>query len=428
MHLFSAVGLAAAVLAAGCGRDTTSRTTFTASNAAEAIARVTVDCGACAWDTIGNEAVVLKLSLDGGPSQHLPVVRTGRAEYRVMLGAVAAGNHTVTITEDAELTAVDLRGKSAATFSIEIDQVTPSDAGYEPLSMAPLVYARPDTVGRFTDVPVLMWYEIEPSPKGRRYRYSVIFSNEDGGTPADRLMATWGRTTDIEYVYSVEVDASGTIVSEDMQGPDHEILTFSGRREGRHPLLWVSTENNMVLDRGETTVRYAPVPALVLLSQVSREAVMDANPWTYEVMSKELQREGKIAADAPPGRGSVPDPRRFVFLEGCGEAGANALSSSVKVDGAWVASDRGVPDYRVTRDGCFRMAIPLPGNATAGTVQAVRVQAFARQDRPPSQSRFTRLNTLFSLDEKFAPGPRVIAWEGTAVLVAGGAPLEIPIR
>jgi hypothetical protein len=416
------------LLVAGCGRDTASQTTFTAGNAAEAIARVTVDCGTCAWDTTGSEAVVLKLALDSRPSQHLPVVRTGRAEYQVMLGAVAAGRHTVTIEEDAGLTAPNLRGKSAAKFSIEIDQVTPSDAGYHPLSMAPLIHARPNTVGQFTDVPLLMWYEIEPSPTGTRYRYTVVFSNEDGGTPADRLMATWGRTTDIEYVYSVEVDTSGTIVSEDMQGPDHEILAFNGRREGRHPLLWVSTENNMVLDRGEITVRYAPVPALLSLSQVSREAVMDANPWTYEVMSKELRREGKIAADAPPGRGAIPDPRRFAFLEGCGEAGSNALSSSVKVDGAWLSSDRGVPEYRVTRDGCFRMAIPLPGNAAAGDVQAVRVQAFARKDRPPSQSRFTRLNTLFSLNEQFAPGPRVITWEGSAVLEAGGAPFEIPVR
>ena len=34
-----------------------------------------------------------------------------------------------------------------------------------------------------------------------------------------------------------------------MQGPEHKILPFKGRREGRHPLLWVVTENNMVLPR-----------------------------------------------------------------------------------------------------------------------------------------------------------------------------------
>ena len=96
------------------------------------------------------------------------------------------------------------------------------------MSLAPFVYARPDTVGRFTDVPVFMWYEVEPTTRGERaIATRVIFTNEDGGTPTDRLMATWGRTTDIEYVYSVEVDRAGAIVAEDMQGPKHEILPVS---------------------------------------------------------------------------------------------------------------------------------------------------------------------------------------------------------
>ena len=89
------------------------------------------------------------------------------------------------------------------------------------------MYQRPEYVGRFTDVPVFMWYETEATPRGTRYRYSVIFTNEDGGTPADRLMATWGRTTDIEYVYSVEVDAAGTILEHDYQGPESRSAAVS---------------------------------------------------------------------------------------------------------------------------------------------------------------------------------------------------------
>ncbi len=95
-----------------------------------------------------------------------------------------------------------------------------------------------------------MWYETEPTTRGTRYRYSVIFTNEDGGTPADRLMATWGRTTEIEYLYSVEVDRAGAILADDIQGPEHVVLPFKGRREGAHPLLWVSTDNNMVRHGG----------------------------------------------------------------------------------------------------------------------------------------------------------------------------------
>ena len=191
----------------------------------------------------------------------------GKAEYRVMLGAVSSGDHAIKIEQDPTLTAASLRGKAVAQLDVEIEQIAATDSSSQAISLAPFIYARPDTVGKFSDVPLLMWYEIEPTERGKRYRYSVIFSNEDGGTPADRLMATWGRTTDIEYLYSVEVDASGAILSEDMQGPKHEILPFKGQREGRHPLLWVSTENNMVLDHGTTAVRYAPAPALVELDE-----------------------------------------------------------------------------------------------------------------------------------------------------------------
>jgi hypothetical protein len=402
--------------------------TFTADGAGELVARVTVDCDACAWDTTGTEGVVLAITLDNRAPVHLPVVRSGEAEYRILLGTVDRGRHTATVRVDPDLTPVSLRTPGTASFAIEVDQVAADSATHQAISLAPYVYARPDTVGKFTDIPLLMWYEVEPTDRGTRYRYSVIFSNEDGGTPADRLMATWGRTTDIEYLYSVDVDANGSILAEDMQGPEHEILPFKGRREGGHPLLWVSTENNMVLDHGTTSVRYAPAPALVNLEGVSREVVMDANPWTYEVMAKELAREGKIVAGAPPGQGTIPDLRRFVFLEACGEAGTNAITASLNVAGTWHSSDRGVAEYRIVRDGCFRAAIPLPDTAGVLDVSSIRFQAHARKDRPAGTSRITRLNRVFSLDERFAPGPSVITWEGSASLTPGGKPLDIPVR
>ena len=410
------------------GGEAYSDTTFTAGATGEVVARVTVDCEACAWNTADTEAVVLAITLDNRAPVYLPVARRGDAEYRILLGSVGRGRHTATVRVDPDLTSVSLRAPGTASFTIDVDQIPTDSASHQAISLAPFVYARPDTVGKFTDIPLLMWYEIEPTDRGTRYRYSVIFSNEDGGTPADRLMATWGRTTDIEYIYSVEIDASGSLLSEDMQGPKHEILPFKGKREGGHPLLWVSTENNMVLDHGTTKVRYAPAPVLVNLDKVSREVVMDANPWTYEVMAKELAREGKIVADAPPGEGTIPDLRRFVFLEACGEAGTNAITASVNVAGGWHSSDRGVAEYRIVRDGCFRAAIPVPGSATARDVSAIRFAAHARKDRVAGTSQITRLNRVFSLDERFMPGPSVMRWEGSASLTPGGTPLDIPVR
>lgn len=413
----------------GLARAEAAPVTFETRVRSEAIATITATCDTCAWDVPGREAVVLRLTLDGRYQQHLPLVRTGRAAYRVMLGRVEPGRHTLTVEDDPRLTAARLRGGASATIdTVVVDQVTAGDAEYTALSLAPIVYARPDAVGRFTDVPVLMWYDVEPTARGTRYRYSVVFTNEDGGTPADRLMATWGRTTDIEYLYSVELDRQGAILDDDIQGPKHEILPFSGRREGRHPLLWVATDNNMVRARGRTAVRYAPAPVAVSLADVSRETVMDAHPWLYALAAQELTREGKIVADAPPRQGTIPDPRRFVHIEACGEVADHALAFAVRVGTEWFTSDRGVTDYRIVRDGCFRGAIPLPAAAGIRDVRAVRVQVFPREgttSQAPAHLR--RINTVFALDEHFVPGPSVVRWEGDVPLVPDGIPFELAV-
>jgi hypothetical protein len=419
----------AMTLVAGTAQAQIATATFETATRAEAIATITATCNACAWDVAGREAVVTSLALDGRYVQHLPIVRTGRADYRIMLGQVEPGRHTLVIDEDAELTSSELRGHSRATVETTAFQlITASARDYAAISLAPIIYARPDTVGKYTDGPVFMWYEIEPSARGTRYRYSVIFTNEDGGTPADRLMATWGRTTDIEYLYSVELNAKGEILDDDIQGPRHEILPFNGRREGRHPLLWVSTSNNMVLPQGTTRVRYAPAPIAFPLRDVSREAVMDTYPWLYEVMAQELKREGKIAADPPAGRGTIPDPRRFVFVEGCGTLAEKGLAFALRVGTQWISSDRDRSDFRIVRDGCFRAAIPLPAHATIRDVRALRAQVFARAGKNnATPARLTRINTAFMLDDHFVPGTSILHWEGAAELQPGGPPVELAI-
>jgi hypothetical protein len=435
-----------AVLSAGCVGGTVScwlpiapplppnHHAFDVARRAEAIATITAQCDACAWETEGREAVMLRVTLDDRYVQHLPLSRPGRASYRILLGAVAPGLHVVRAEVDRELTPAAFGDIGIPVEAIAVQQIDESSADYRPLSLAPFVYARADTVGRFNDVPLFMWYEVEPEANATRYRFSVIFSNEDGGTPTDRLMATWGRTTDIEYLYSVAVDAGGTIVDQDMQGPDHETLKYNGQREGQHPLLWVSTRNNMVLDRGETQVRYGPAPIAFALTGRTREVVMDANPWLYDLMARELKREGKIVADAPPGNDRIPDPRRFVFLQGCGEAGDRAVAFAIATGTpggplTWHPSDRGMPEYRIVRNGCYQVATPLPGDLSLKDVRVVRVQAYARAGRDGhAPARLTTIQRLFVLDERYAPGASVFSWTGDVTLEPGAAPFEIPVR
>jgi hypothetical protein len=399
----------------------------------EVRAVVRAGCARCDWGETGREAVALRLSLDGKYSQHI-LLASGEAQtdYYVTLGFLATGTHRLVVERDPALSA-----PGAGPATIDVPKVDTLFSGmsddFVAQSMAPILYARPNTVGRFTDLPLLMWYEVVPTPRGRQYRYSVIFSNEDGGTPTDRLMATWGRTTDIEFVYGVEVDEQDRVLAEQFQGPGHEVPAFRGRHEARHPLEWVSTDNNMVSESGPTRIRYAPAPVRFDLTDVSREAVMDANPWLYAVMAKELVREGKVVADAPPGNKQIPDPRRFVYIEACAEVGNAALAFAVNAGDRWIPSDRGVSQYRITRDGCVRVATPLPEGVTARDVRAIRAQAFARPAEqgkdapPPGPVRLMRINKVFMLDDGYLPGDTLLRWLGPETLTVGGAPFEARI-
>jgi hypothetical protein len=431
--MFAAEALALAIVAAGAAPAVDRyEQTFELATSGEVVATVRAGCSGCAWGAPGREAAALRLALDGVYSQHLLLARgEAPAEYRITLGAIAAGSHRLSIERDATLSA-----KQAGAATIAVDEIRPIGDRDDALAqaMAPILYARANTIGRFTDLPILMWYEVARTPRGRQFRYSVIFTNEDGGTATDRLMATWGRTTDIEYVYGVELDAAGTIVAEEFQGPGHEVPAFHGRHDARHPLLWVSTDNNMVSESGPSTIRYAPAPERFDLTNVSRETVMDRHPWSYALASEEMKREGKIA-DEGPGHNTIPDPRRFVYIEACGDVGDAALAFAVQVHDTWIASDRGIREYRIVRDGCFRAAIPLPAGARASDVRALRAFAYTRAPskgqptiRPKSPVILERVNTVFTLDERYQPGRPLLHWQGTAAIVADATPFDLPVR
>jgi len=432
--MFAAETLALALVAAAAAAPPadTYEQMFELPASAEVVATVHAGCAGCAWGAEGREAAALRLSVDGVYSQHLLLARGETpADYRVTLGTLPAGRHRLSIERDSALSA---KGAGAATISVDALQPIADRDEALAQSMAPILFARANTVGRFTDLPILMWYEVVPTARGRQFRYSVIFTNEDGGTATDRLMATWGRTTDIEYVYGVELDRSGSVVAEQFQGPGHEFPPFTGRHDARHPLLWVSTDNNMVSESGSTTIRYAPAPERFDLTNASREAVMDRHPWSYALASEERARERKIK-DEGPGHNTIPDPRRYVYIEACGDVGDAALAFAVNARETWIASDRGVREYRIVRDGCFRAAIPLPAGMQARDLHALRVMAYTRAPakgqpavRPRGPVMLRRVNTVFMLDERYQPGPSILHWQGAAAIDADETPFDLPIR
>ena len=406
---------------------------------AEAVALIRATCERCDWGTKGREAAVLALAIDGEHSQHVVLSQGASGDYRVLLGPLGAGEHRLSLVLDSRRSA---HGTGAVRIAgVGVEAVAAGHPDREALAHAPIVHTRKGSLDRFSDAPLVAWVETLAAPEGgRELRYSIVFSHEDGGTPLDRLMATWGRATDIELVYAVELDAAGRVRRAEYQGKDHVMTPFAGQREGRHPVLYVVTENNMVSDRGPGTPRVALAPVPFSLDGVSREAVMDAHPWTYAISAAEVRREGLVVNGAAPGSKRIPDPRRFAYLEACGRVTDTRLAFEAGLpasDGglSWYASDAGGADFRVARSGCFRAAVALPPGATVSDMRALRLRAHTRPPRrgeaplPPGtgSARIDRVNRLFGLGADDRPGSNRFSWTLGSELLPDGPPLELPL-
>jgi hypothetical protein len=201
----------------------------------------------------------------------------------------------------------------------------------------------------------------------------------------------------------------------------------------------VVTDNNMVSDKGESTIRHAPAPIPLSLTGRSRETVMDANAWTYQVMAAELAREHKIDPSAKAGSGIIPDPRRYAYIDACGDlSDASAIAFDVGIERGgrveWFSTDREMPQAGIARSGCFRAAAPLPEGVrlSASPLTHLRVRAYRKvtdKDTPPPggpvSATIQNVNTVFMLGEDYRPGPSVLKWRGT-IKVGPDAPVEIP--
>ena len=172
---------------------------FTAPAESEALLDLTASAPGTSWRERGAEAAVITIYVDGQYHQDV-ILFAGAREftYQLMLGRVGPGEHNLRVEFNRKQSATKATGVKIGDAKITtIDRNHPE---FQAIARAPIIYARPDTVGKFSDIPLLAYYESERAGASDRFTYTVIFSNEDGGTQTTALMARWGRTTDIEWV------------------------------------------------------------------------------------------------------------------------------------------------------------------------------------------------------------------------------------
>ena len=361
------------------------------------------------WAIPESESAVLTIYIDSTYSfQNQDIVLFKGDElfvYKVSLGIIDSGSHTIEVYFNGD------KSPPGAQFvfldELSLVPIALKSRDYDVFRFSPVLYGR-DLVSEdesvHTDVPLLMWHEVDTVESDKWIEYSMIWSNEDGGTNSISLMSRWGRTTDIEWIYKVKIDPGGNVLEEYFQGPGHSTSYFQGNRINDHPVLKTVTINNMVSDEGESDYKFFLSPEKSKQEIHSREILMDDDPWTYEIMALEMIAEGKYESPADPISPAVSDARNYLYLEFNTQMAGNGIrltfAAKLKNDPFWYYSDHGLSSIgAVNAGGWRRSTIELWEGTTLDDLDSLQILGSASGF---FSIAFEELSKVFLLDEDFA--------------------------
>ena len=412
------------------------RVEFRTHRSGEALLDLSVAARKVSWAEPGHESAVVSLYVDGDYATDVVISSNRPTPREFALGSLSAGVHTLRIHYAAHRSSK--RAGVATLRHLEVRTVSKKNPEYAAARYAPVLYGRnvPGLGGTFqsavTDTPLVAWHETTPAatPGHSIIEYSVVWSNEDGGTDTPGLMARWGRTTDIEWVYRVEVNRAGHRVrgSGVYQAAAHQTLPFKGRYDGTHPLLETCTSNNNMCDTVDDPMRFALSTRDVRPVEQPREYLMDTHPWTYSVMAQEMLREGKIETPSDPATTAVGDQRSYLYVAvdhdttpATSEAGVGlAVDVRLAGDPTTYTSDHLVPGFSINRDVPAATTVELPVGTTPADVVSVSVRRVpAGLTDNGATVTVTDIDRAFFLGPDYLPQPSFVSWHGSQALTAG---------
>ncbi len=374
------------------------------------------------WSFEGREAALADVRVDGAALQNVMTYAGTRHTYPLFLGVLQAGEHKLSVTQNSQYGAP---GAKLEVYGAKFREIARDSVYYPVLAYTPVLFARANTVGKFTDVPMIIYAERLVENGEPLLSYTVIFSNEDGGTSTRALMARWGRTTDVEYVYKAFLNPDGSLKRATMQGRGHQEVEFNGQREGAHPLMIPVTDNNMVSGEATSAIRYQIAPVEIDLSHHSRELIIDENPLAYRVMSQELLREGKLRPFGTVDGNKVSDPRNYLYIEAKIENQQSGVAAMVRLKGEnnWRTSNLGREDYSMERSGWVRTTVELPPGTLADKVEEIGFLCvvFRNKDAIPTAGAcgVDEVSKAFKLDANYVPQASIFSHGGAAEIPSG---------
>ncbi len=373
---------------------------FTVDAPGEAWAALTLSAPGTSWSR-GDPAVVA-VDLDHLHQQEIILAGGEEAtEYLRLLGRLRTGPHLLRFRLHQMLSAPTAH--TVLVTALRVWVVPETDPAAFIWQHAPVLHYRAlhsplDSLT--TDTPLLLFYRASAGPGGESVEYHVVFSHEDEGTDLTGLLARWGHTTDIEWIYRVRRVASGedkqATVGE-YQGPEHRTMPYDGGRAlGGHPVLQMATMNGLVTDRVRCPFRTALAPALAQPPDEPREGVLHRFPWIYHVSGLEVRRQVALGVDL----------RSYLFLQWKRAPGATLpLEAAVQARGTWYTSTSGRRDLAFEGADGESTAIGLPPGISDDDVTGISLRALD----PPDGDAEIHLVRAFSLDDDSKPRPSLPA-------------------
>ena len=373
------------------------------------------------WSKEGCESAALRIHVDGRYNQDL--ILFGGSDplvYPRLLGYYEPGTYRVQFQFQRDISSPGV--DKAYIQSVEVQTIASDSELYRIYRHAPILYGRNlhhPYESRYTDTPMVLFYWLEEGEGETAIEYHMMFSHEDGGTPGAMLMSKWGRTSDIEWVYRVVLDADGKVKSAIYQGPHHKTTEFAGRTDlGGHPVLQVATVNGNVSDQVTSQYRFLLPPVYRWdPAREPRERVMDAFPFTYRVTAQEMLRQHP--RELPPVANSfqLTDLRHYLYVQCCKLPDDPEKQTCVDIQvklrstGHWYSSSFGdlrYGNFRAAYTGPyphFATTVKLPPGTTLEDIEeicAVLLEGGADAVLVPELK-------AFFLTDDYTPGEAVVA-------------------
>jgi hypothetical protein len=376
---------------------------FAVAEPGEAWAALTLSAPAASW--LRAETAVVTLAVDGRDHQEI-ILAAGdeQVEYPRFLGRLSSGPHVIRLETHPGLSSPVIR--EVAVAGLRTGCIGDDDPCTHLWRHAPVLHYRAldgplDSLT--TDTPLLLFSRTHVHDDLMSVEYHAVFSHEDAGTDLTGLLARWGHTVDIEWVFRVTMDGAGGVVSEEIQGRDHVAQRYRGGRAfGGHPTLQVATRNGTVGDRAICPYRTALAPVCTQPAGEPREGVLQQFPWVYRVSAMEVLRQVPLEMPPMPDSHAPGDLRTYLFLQWKRLRGpVIPLEACVHVGGRWYTSAWGREDLAFDDPDAESTAVKMPRGTTESEVSGIALRA-VRPIREPVELALVR---AFFLGEGYRPRP-----------------------